>query len=76
MLWKTGAKEKPVRLLVIEPLAYRTRKKSKLQYKDPAYLVMLDINYSIEDVLQGYFHHWQIEVNHRDAKSIIGVSDA
>lgn len=76
VLWKIGAKDRPVRLLIIEPLAYRPSKRAKLQYRDPAYLAVSDVDYSVEDALQCYFHRWQIEVSHRDAKSIVGVGDA
>lgn len=75
ILWKTGASDHPVRLIVVEPLRYRRTKKSKLQYKDPAYLVVSDTDYNVEEALQCYFHRSQIEVSHRDAKSVIGAGD-
>ncbi len=62
--------------VVIEPLAYRRTKKAKLLYKDPAYLVASDPHYDSAKALQCYFHRSQIEVSHRDAKSLIGAGDA
>lgn len=31
---------------------------------------------SVEVLIQGYLDHWQIENNHRDEKSVIGVGQA
>lgn len=76
VLWKGVTKDKPLRLIVIEPLAYRPRKGAKLLYRKPAYLLVSDVDFDVELALQCYCHRWEIEVNHRDAKSIIGVGQA
>jgi hypothetical protein len=76
VLWKGVTKDKPLRLIVIEPLAYRPRKGAKLLYRKPASLLVSDVDFDVELALQCYCHRWEIEVNHRDAKSIIGVGDA
>jgi hypothetical protein len=75
LLWRIGAQDHPVKLLIIEPLSYRLSRKSKLLYKEPAYLVVSDVEYPVESGLQCYFHRWQIEVSHRESKSIVGVGD-
>lgn len=76
VLWKGVTRDKPLRLIVIEPLAYRPRKGAKLLYRKPAYLLVSDVDFDVELALQCYCHRWEIEVNHRDAKSIIGVGQA
>jgi hypothetical protein len=35
-----------------------------------------ELNAPIEFLIQCYFNRWQIEVNHRDEKTILGVGDA
>lgn len=76
LLWrKTGAK-RHLRLIVIRPLAYRKAKNSRLLYRQPAFLITTDLSSSTQELVQAYFWRWDIEVNHRDEKQIIGVGDA
>jgi hypothetical protein len=76
VLWQKGTGQLPCRLLVIAPLRYRKKKNSKLLYRDPAYLVVTDLTLPDAVVLQAYFSRWDIEVNHRDEKSLMGLADA
>lgn len=74
--WRPAGKEHNLRLIVIAPLSYRLTKRSKLLYRKPAYLVCTDPNASIHDVLQAYVWRWDIEVNFRDEKTLLGVGQA
>lgn len=76
VLWKSGTRDRPLRLIIIAPLRYRRTKKSKLLYRDPAYLLTTDLNSPVEILIQAYFDRWEIEVNHREEKSLFGVGDA
>ena len=76
VLWQKGTASQPMRLIVIAPLRYRKSKGSKLLYRDPAYLLVPDIETPVEQLIQFYFLHWGIEVNHRDEKSLLGLYDA
>lgn len=76
VLWKKAGGKRFLRLIVIEPLHYRLRKDSKLLYRDPAYLLVSSIDYPEDKAIQDYFHRWEIEVNHRDQKTILGLGDA
>lgn len=73
--WR-AAGEQDLRLVVIRPVGYRLRKGGKLLYRQPAYLICTDVNLSLEDILQEYIWRWDIEVNHRDEKTILGVGQA
>lgn len=66
----------PVRLVVIAPLAYRLRHAGKLLYRQPAYLLCTDPNLPLEQIVQAYLWRWGIEVNFRDEKTLLGVSEA
>ncbi len=76
VLWKNIGYQRPVMLICIEPLRYRLSKKSKLLYRQAAYLLVSDPGYPAHLAIQHYFHRWQIEVNHRDAKTSFGAGDA
>ncbi len=65
-----------MRLIVIAPLRYRKSKQSKLLYRNPAYLMVPDINIPVEQLIQFYFLHWGVEVNHRDEKTLLGLYEA
>jgi len=74
--WQRGAKQRPLRLIVIAPTPYRKNKSKKLYYRDPAYLLTTDLRSSLKQLLQIYFDRWQIEVNHREEKDTLGVGQA
>src|SRR5579872_4235552 len=74
--WQNGAKQRPLRLIVIAPTPYRKRKSKRLYYRDPAYLFCSDLRSSAKQLLQIYFDRWQIEVNHREEKDTLGVGQA
>ena len=60
--------------MVIKPLGYRLRKGSKLLYRLPAFLICTDLELSLQTLVQSYLHRWEIECNHRDEKSLLGVA--
>ncbi len=66
----------PVRVVVIAPLGYRLRQGSRILYRQPAYLLCTDPTLPLERVLQEYLWRWDIEVNFRDEKCLLGVSEA
>jgi len=76
VLWKKCTGSKPCRLIIIAPLRYRKSSNSKLLYRQPAYILVNDITTPVEQLIQFYFLRWDIEVNHRDEKSLLGVGDA
>lgn len=73
--WR-AAGEMDLRLVVIRPVGYRLRKGARKLYTQPAYLICTDPDLPIEDILQEYIWRWDIEVNHRDEKTILGVGQA
>ena len=74
--WQRGAKQRPLRVIVIAPTPYRKSKSKRLYYRDPAYLLTSDLHSSLKQLLQIYFDRWQIEVNHREEKDTLGVGQA
>ncbi len=76
VLWRSGTRDRQLRLFVIRPLHYRPRIGAHLLYRDPAYLLTTDLVSSDKTLLQAYFDRWEIEVNHRDEKDLLGVDQA
>lgn len=74
VLWQRGSKKKLLRLIVLAPIPYV--RGGKRNYRDPAYLLTTDVEGLVEVLIQAYLDHWQIEYNHRDEKSILGVGQA
>ena len=71
---KAGPKN--LQLICIRPLGYRLTKKSKMLYRQPAYLICTDPDLSIDELLQAYLWRWEIEVNIRDEKTPLGCGQA
>jgi hypothetical protein len=71
-----GTGEKTVSVIVIRPLAYRLNKGHRLLYRNPAYLLCTDPNLPIERLLQAYLWRWEIELNFRDEKTVMGAGQA
>jgi hypothetical protein len=65
-----------LKLVIIRPLAYRLTKNSRFLYRQPAYLICTDPELQIEKLLQAYIWRWEIEVNFRDEKSLLGCGQA
>jgi DDE superfamily endonuclease len=76
LLWRTAGLEHTLQLVVIAPLGYRLRKGSKLLYRQPAFLICTDPELDLASLLQGYIQRWDIEVNFREEKTLLGVGDA
>ncbi|MCP4668198.1 MAG: transposase [Deltaproteobacteria bacterium] len=74
--WRTAGARFDLRMVVIAPLAYRPRKGSPLLYRKPAYLICTDPDLSLEEIIQYYVWRWDIEVNFRDEKTILGAGQA
>jgi hypothetical protein len=75
-LWKNFGPDHPLQVMVVAPVAYCLRKNGKRFYRQPAYLICVDAWMSSQPMLQYYLWRWDVEVNHRDEKQIIGVGEA
>jgi hypothetical protein len=74
--WKSAGQNHTLQLVIIRPLGYRLTKSSKRIYRDPAYLICTDNDLDIQKLLQSYLWRWEIEVNFRDEKTILGCGQA
>ena len=76
MLWQRGGGRRLLRLFVLAPTPYRKTKEGRRYYRQKAYLLCDDNRLAAKELLQAYFDRWEIEINHRDEKSILGVGHA
>jgi hypothetical protein len=76
VLWRRGAGTRPLRLFVLAPTPYKVSPNAATNYREPAYLLCTDLESAAAILLQAYLDRWQIEVNHRDEKDIMGVGQA
>jgi hypothetical protein len=76
LCWRKSGTQLALRLVVIAPVGYRLTQQGRLLYRQPAYLICTDPDLSPGQLVQEYLWRWDIEVNHRDEKQIIGVGEA
>ena len=76
LMWRAAGARQVLQLIVIAPLAYRLRKGSKLLYRDPAFLICTDEKLDPRLIIETYFHRWDIEVNFREEKTLLGAGQA
>jgi len=74
--WRTAGRQHDLQLIVIAPTPYRLSKHGKLLYRRPAYLICTDPDAALPQVVQAFLWRWDIEVNFRDEKTLLGLGDA
>jgi hypothetical protein len=74
--WKHAGGERTLRLIIIRPPGYRLSKRAAKNYRAPAYLITTDMTMTLEELLQVYIWRWEIEVNFRDEKTLLGLGEA
>jgi hypothetical protein len=76
VLWRRASGLKPLRLIVLAPVPYKLSKHSRANYRQPAYFLSTDLTTAVKQLIEACFDRWQIEVNHRDEKDLLGVGQA
>ncbi len=70
--WKHAGGQRQIALLIVRPVAYRLRKGAHLSYRNPAYLISTNPTLPPDQILQAYLWRWEIELNFRDEKTLLG----
>jgi hypothetical protein len=73
--WRKAG-NRDLKLVIVRPVSYRKTAKSKLLYREPAYLICSDPEMDLTTLLQAYLWRWEIEVNFKDQKTILGCGQA
>lgn len=76
VLWRRGAGTRRLRLIVIAPIPYKLSPNASRNYRQPGFLLSTDTCSPVRDLIQSYFDRWQIEINHRDEKTVLSVGQA
>lgn len=73
--WRSAGNQN-LKLIIIRPLGYRLTKNSKILYREPSYLICTDTELTIQNLLQAYLWRWEIEVDFREEKTLLGCGQA
>jgi len=73
LMWRTAGLAHILQLVVVAPLRYQLRNGSRSMYRHPAFLICTDPQMDLLALLQGYVQRWDIEVNFREEKTLLGV---
>lgn len=73
--WRSAGPQN-LTLIVIRPLGYRLSKGSRMLYREPAYIICTETGLDIKDILQAYLWRWEIEVDFREEKTLLGCGQA
>jgi hypothetical protein len=76
LCWPKATAARPLRLILIKAAGYRLRKGSKLLYREPAFLITTDLTTPAAELIAAYLARWEVEVNFRDEKTLLGVGQA
>lgn len=76
LCWPKVTQTRPLRLILIKAPGYRLRKGSKLLYREPAFLATTDLTTPAAELIAAYLARWEVEVNFRDEKTLLGVGQA
>lgn len=76
VLWRGGAGQRELRLLVVKPTPYRLTKKGAVLWRQPAFLLCTKTDGDATQWLQVYFDRLHLEVAHRELKDTFGVGEA
>jgi hypothetical protein len=74
--WRATGATHDLRLVVIAPTGYQLTQHGRRLYRKPAYLICTDPTLSVAEIVQNYLWRWDIEVNFRDEKTVLGVGQA
>ena len=74
--WRSAGHAHDLRLIIIAPLGYRLTRNGRILYRKAAFLISTEPDADLQQVLQAYLWRWDIEVNFRDEKTILGVGQA
>ena len=74
--WPKVTQDRQMRLILIKAPGYRLRQGSKLLYREPAFLITTDLTTLAAELIAAYLARWEVEVNFRDEKTLLGVGQA
>jgi len=76
LCWPKVTQTRPLRQILIKAPGYRLRQGGKLLYREPAFLITTDLTTPAAELIAAYLARWEVEVNFRDEKTLLGVGQA
>ena len=74
--WRKAGARCPLQLVVLKACGYRLRQGAKRLYREPGFLVCTNPDLDLQPLVQAYLYRWEIECNHRDEKTLLGIGRA
>jgi hypothetical protein len=75
LLWDSAGARK-LKILVIAGLPYKPPGVKKKRYRQPSHLLYVGPEFPDATLIQWYIWRWEIEVNIRDEKQLLGIGEA
>ncbi len=63
-------------MITVAPRRYQLKKGGRYLYKAAVHLICTDSEVSVKEILQAYLLRWDLEVNFREQKTILGMGEA
>ena len=74
--WRSAGPGCDLRLIIIRPLRYQHRRGAHPLYRQPGYLLCSDPSLDDEQIVQFFLWRWEIELNFREEKTLLGAGEA
>lgn len=74
--WPSLGEKQMVQVIVIAPFRFKKTKQGPWGYTQPAYLLCTDPAQPLQELIQTYLWRWDIEVNFKEQKQLLGMGQA
>jgi len=74
--WPSLGEKQVLQIIVIAPFRFKKTKHGPWRYTQPAYLLCTDPDQSPQKLIQTYLWRWDIEVNFKEQKQLLGMGQA
>ncbi len=74
--WHRAGEKQLLQIIVLAPFRFKKKKKGPWAYTKPAYLLCSDSEQLPQELIQTYLWRWDIEVNFKEQKQLLGIAQA
>jgi hypothetical protein len=74
--WHVTGEKQVLQIIVLAPFRFKKKKNGPWCYTQPAFLLCTDAHQSPQELIQTYLWRWDIEVNFKEQKQLLGIAQA
>ncbi len=74
--WHVIGEKQVLQIIALAPFRFKKKKNGRWSYTKPAYLLCTDAKQSPQELIKTYLWRWDIEVNFKEQKQLLGVAQA